>query len=1001
MTDVEKAILRDVLLHSPALFYTSLTAPTGRPIDPFKHQFQSLYHAMVSHPVRMLIADEIGLGKTVQALAIARYLELQRGARKILVLVPKILREQWKMEIKRVGGVPWVIHSGGEVRNVLNAVRNAGRGYVVVSIDLAKRPPHREEFLGVNWDLVIIDEAHNVTLGTQRFDFVRELIGKGWNRLNVLLLSATPHRGNPKDYLARISLLDPTLTPLYPRLDDPHFYGKTHGTLVLRRTKKTVNELEGREVFKKCDFNAVVVEITEAERLFFRELQNVLFEMIKNSRENSPEALLAVLLRKRAASSYGAALKTISKIAESANTERKGRAEKVSKYIQSLFGLGYDEMELEEFNEIDDAVEKIIEEYSPFLDEGQKAALRKILRLGERIGERDSKLEMVAGVVAYHLKKGEKVIVFTEFKDTLDYLTKRLPKVLAEKHRIHLSREDISFLHGGMSSNDIEEGMARFEKRGKLLISTDVASEGLNLQVASVLINYEAPWSPIKLEQRVGRIWRLSQPRETTAYTFFLAAETDLYVLENLYQKIMNIADALGSGPKLGRPIFGQRMLSGDFEHLWKEEPVEGTFEREKPSEYELVLASIKRELSGYAGAIINTLKSLRQNIEKVVPPDTADQVRKGLESILSPRDFDSNFIYEVLEGYLEIVLKKPSVPEIRPLLYRILENGKDVETPLRIGVNKKVGEYRLYSIRLVDSESGEELHRYPVLVKTGKSGIKKVFYGTELLMEITKILSNEHLILGPLRRDDPNGIHIEGKLMTLARDRFYNIKSKYRDYDTQLRRKLRKRPLFKETKILVKELVRIEGITEGRFAILKHVPQGLIELYGLGENDIEIPTKEYENIVERNFVPLKDILESEQRAMGIVMELERRRLEQEYGLNGDWKVEDVSLREHYDIKVTEPENERYIEVKGHKPLILTAEITSAEYEFARAHRDRYWLYIVANLGKNRPVILKVFRPFEDKRKIYAVLEDGREVDVTTEVTVHTREKTRRVISLK
>ncbi len=81
MTDVEKAILRDVLLHSPpALFYTSLTAPpTGRPIDPFKHQFQSLYHAMVSHPVRMLIADEIGLGKTVQALAIARYLELQRG----------------------------------------------------------------------------------------------------------------------------------------------------------------------------------------------------------------------------------------------------------------------------------------------------------------------------------------------------------------------------------------------------------------------------------------------------------------------------------------------------------------------------------------------------------------------------------------------------------------------------------------------------------------------------------------------------------------------------------------------------------------------------------------------------------------------------------------------------------------------------------------------------------------------------------------------------------
>ncbi len=100
----------------------------------------------------------------------------------------------------------------------------------------------------------------------------------------------------------------------------------------------------------------------------------------------------------------------------------------------------------------------------------------------------------------------------------------------------------------------------------------------------------------------------------------------------------------------------------------------------------------------------------------------------------------------------------------------------------------------------------------------------------------------------------------------------------------------------------------------------------------------MKFPQKNMRTSLKETSFPLKDILESEQRAMGIVMELERKRLEQEYGLNGDWKVEDVSLREHYDIKVTEPENERYIEVKGgHKPLILTAEITSAEYEFARA----------------------------------------------------------------
>jgi len=1001
-----EAVLKEVLLHSPALFYTSLAAPTGRPIIPFKHQFQPLYHAMVARPVRMLIADEIGLGKTLQALAIARYLEIRGEAKRILVLVPKILREQWNMEIKRVGGVPRVIRYGYEVGS---ALRNTENRYVVVSIDLAKKSPHREKFLKVDWDLVIVDEAHNVTIDTQRFNFVRDLIEKDWDSLNVLFLSATPHRGNPKDYLARLSLLDPTLTRDYSKLDNPTFYSKTHGTLVLRRTKKVVNKLEKREVFKKCDFNAVVVEITEAEKLFFRELDNVLFEMIKNSRKNSPEALLAVLVRKRAASSYEAAVKTLSKIAESANTEKSGKAEKVSRYIQSIFGLGYDEIELEDFNEIDDAVQRIIEEYSPFLDRKQVEAFRRILQLGKRIGERDSKLEMVAEVTAYHLKRGEKVIIFTEFKDTLEYVMRKLPRILKEKHGIHLSREDVSHLYGGMSGNDIEEQMRRFEKRGKLLISTDVASEGLNLQIASVIINYEAPWSPIKLEQRVGRIWRLSQPRETTAYTFFLAAETDLYVLDNLYQKIMNIADALGSGPRVGKPVFGSKMFSGDFERLWKEESEEGTFEHEKPSEYELILASIKRELSGYAGAIINTLKSLRQSIERAVPSETAAHILKELESILSREDFELNAVYSILRKYLRDVLKKPNVPEIGPLLHKTVENGSGLEIPLRIGVTGNIGEYRLYVVRLLEHESERELHRYPVLVKTGEGGVEKIFYGAELLKEISRVLSKGHVVLGPLPENAPDGVQIEGKLMTLARDKFYGIKSKYRDYDRKLMRlsgggRLKRRALFKQTKIEIKEFLRIEGVSEGKFAILKYIPSDLVEVYGLSERDIEPPTETYRNILERNFVPLRDILESEQKAMDIVKELERRRLEQKYGPNGNWEIKDVSLKAHYDIKVIEPGGkERYIEVKGHKPLILTAEVTPAEYAFATAREnvDKYWLYIVANLGGDKPVILKVFRPFSVGRRIYAVLDNGEEIDITGKIQVFIKDKTRKILSMK
>lgn len=179
MERLPEVILRKVTLSNPALFYSSLTSPSNRRrIEAFKHQFQTLCHAMLSRPVRILIADEIGLGKTIQALAIARYLELQGEAKKILILVPKILREQWKQEIRRLGGKPVVITNGSEVERKLlrKATFNNAAEYFVVSIDLAKSQNHSEKFSAIDWDLLIVDEVHNVTYNTQRYNFLKSLI---------------------------------------------------------------------------------------------------------------------------------------------------------------------------------------------------------------------------------------------------------------------------------------------------------------------------------------------------------------------------------------------------------------------------------------------------------------------------------------------------------------------------------------------------------------------------------------------------------------------------------------------------------------------------------------------------------------------------------------------------------------------------------------------------------------------------------------------------------
>ena len=460
----------------------------------------------------------------------ARFLELRKKVKRILVLVPKILCRQWEREIQRVGGRVYTISKGTEAEGVLKK-----DGYIVVSVDLAKMPQHKGKFLEGKWDLIIADEVHNITINSQRYELLRDLV-KTSPDMNIIFLSATPHRGDVKDYLARIALLDTTLKPDLAFLDNTNFYKATKGVIVLRRTKEIVNTLEERSVFKECSFNAVVVSLTEEEKDFLEELDRVLRELIADAAENSPQALIAAIIRKRAASCYEAAVKTITKIVSCVRKEDKDVSEEIDQAIQSLFGVGYDEVELEESDEIDEAVDGIIAKVSALLSGAQVTRLEALLEKAKRLKE-DSKLEAVSRIIDHHLKKGEKVILFTEFKDTLEYIKRKLPALL--------KNAEFMFLYGGLSSEEVNERIKRFRESANVLISTDVASEGLNLQEASVLINYEAPWTPIKLEQRVGRIWRLKQTRKTTVYTVFLAAEAEQYVLESLYKRIMNIAEAL------------------------------------------------------------------------------------------------------------------------------------------------------------------------------------------------------------------------------------------------------------------------------------------------------------------------------------------------------------------------------------------------------------------------------------------------------------------------
>lgn len=199
-------------------------------------------------------------------------------------------------------------------REEIPTLRQLGfpEGYYIASIDLAKRDEYIPVLKEIGFDTVIVDEVHNVELNTERENLLRNLVSNA--KLNVLFLSATPHRGNSKDYLNRLVLLDPTIES--PE-DSREFYELTHNVNVFRRGKEVVNEVEGREVFPKCEFNTLAVETTDDEKEYFETLTSFLRYKIREvteGEEYSPEALLAVLVQKRALSSPKAALRTFESI---------------------------------------------------------------------------------------------------------------------------------------------------------------------------------------------------------------------------------------------------------------------------------------------------------------------------------------------------------------------------------------------------------------------------------------------------------------------------------------------------------------------------------------------------------------------------------------------------------------------------------------------------------------------------------------------------------------
>jgi len=488
------------------------------------HQVEAALKVVSASRPRFLIADEVGLGKTIEAGLILKELKLKHGYKKILIVVPSPLTAQWQQELKNKFSEDFEILTGDALRRK-RPFENGSQ--FLISIDLAKNEQHLDLFLDERFDLVVFDEAHRLRRDanqvTQAWHFAhamsREVEG-------FLLLSATPFRGKLEEIFFLIQLIDPDiLGPLATFQSqftaDASLLRDRLSPVVIRRRKIDVGG------FTKRFAKTVKIDLDREERAFYdRTCEYVKTEFNRAlSRGENLTTFIMIVFQKLLDSSSYALLKALE--------GRRARLE----------GLYFRVMnEMRESEDVEAAVREMRDEeefeenhiINPQEIRAEIQTLTQLATLGKRIS-RDSKLLQLKKTLKSMRSMGhQKFVIFTQFKSTLEYLLQNLE-----------GYSSIGF-HGGLNFNDKEEVIRRFFADIDILICTEAGGEGRNLQIAACLINYDLPWSPLKLEQRIGRIHRFGQTRDVHIVNFACRDTVAERVVEVLEEKIRLFENALG-----------------------------------------------------------------------------------------------------------------------------------------------------------------------------------------------------------------------------------------------------------------------------------------------------------------------------------------------------------------------------------------------------------------------------------------------------------------------
>jgi len=666
-----------------ASLFDPLLAMNVSKIDPLPFQIEAVYGYVLKQPrIRFLIADDPGAGKTIMAGLIIKELKLRRLARRILIVVPGHLKDQWRRELKEKFDEKFTVLD----RFTFNAHYGENpwekNEQVITSIDFAKQEDILPALSSVRWDLVIVDEAHKmaayrygpVVSKTQRYR-LGEILSKTSDHL--LFLTATPHKGDPENFRLFLDLLIQGFFASNEMVEES--LQNRDNPLFIRRLKEDLKDFDGRPIFTRRFPSTIKFHLSDTEKDLYNEVSRYVIEqydkaLARDSRKGAAFAL--VLLQRRMASSAYALLKSLER-----------RKERLTKILKGEVKQRQEEVDLEELEDLEERQrwekEKELETVSFAKDSEELkqeiSTLEKLIEKAKEIVKTENEVKLIELKRAIEegfrkikeMNGNPKVLIFTESRDTLEYL---VSKIKTWGYRV-------IFIHGGMSIDERIKAEKIFRDKTDVMVATEAAGEGINLQFCHIMINYDIPWNPNRLEQRMGRIHRYGQQKDV--YIFNLVAEDtrEGKVLTKLFDKLEEIRNKLGSDrvfDVIGDVFYGKNLYQLIIDAVTNAKTMDDILKELDIDPDEEYISQIKKALGESLATRFIDYTRIREMAEKAkeyrLIPEYVEEFFKRVFTKAGGR------IRELKTGFIAI----DSVP------YEIRKIAESVDFKNRFGVVKK-----------------------------------------------------------------------------------------------------------------------------------------------------------------------------------------------------------------------------------------------------------------------------------------------------------------------